>query len=114
MTCAAAYASAKYIIENDVPAKAAESGVYLRKQLDGLQSHEPIIAEVRGMGLLLAVEFKEDISPMVVAACNEEGLLMNSVRPNAIRMMPPLIVKKEEINLAIERFTRGMHRVLEG
>jgi len=114
LTSAAAFASTKHIVENDVPAKAAESGAYLRKQLNGLQSHEPIIAEVRGIGLLLAIEFKEDISSIVVAACNEEGLLMNSVRPNAIRMMPPLIVKKEEMDLAIERFARGLHRVLEG
>ena len=114
LACAAAYASTKYIVDNDIPARAAESGAYLKQQLGGLRSHDPSIVDVRGMGLLLAVVFKEEISAKVIAACNEEGLLMNAVRPNAVRMMPPLTLSREEIDLGVERLARGLKRALEG
>ena len=114
LACAAAYASTKYIVDNDISARAAESGAYLKQQLEGLRSHEPSIVDVRGMGLLLAVVFKEEISAKVVAACNEEGLLLNAVRPNAVRMYPPLTLSREEIDIGIERLVRGLKRALEG
>ena len=108
LTCAAAYASTRYIVDNDIPARAAESGAYLKQRLEGLRSHEPSIVDVRGMGLLLAVEFSSDISAKAVSACNQEGLLLNPVRPNAIRMYPPLILSKEEIDQGLERLERGL------
>ena len=112
LACAAAYASTKYMVDNDIPARAAESGTYLKLRLEGLRSHEPSIVDVRGMGLLLAVEFSSDISAKVVSACNEEGLLLNPVRPNAIRLMPPLTITSEEIDLGLERLERGLGQAM--
>ena len=114
LACAAAYASTRYIVDNDIPARAAESGAYLKQRLEGLRSHEPSIVDVRGMGLLLAVEFSSDISAKVISACNEEGLLLNPVRPNAIRFMPPLTLTREEIDLGVERLERGLGQAVVG
>ena len=112
LACAAAYASTKYMVDNDIPARAAESGAYLKQRLEGLRSHEPCIVDVRGMGLLLSVEFSSDISAKVVSACNEEGLLLNPVRPNAIRLMPPLTITSEEIDQGLERLERGLGQAM--
>lgn len=112
LACAAAYASVSYIVDNDVPARAAEAGAYLMQGLHDLASRESSISEVRGMGLLVAIEFKENISADVLSACNKEGLLMNAVRPNAVRLMPPLILSREDIDLAIERLERGLGKVV--
>ena len=103
LTCAAGYASTKYIIDNDLPQHAAEMGEQMDAGLDGLKSKYSQIDEVRGMGLLWAVLFDSDIGPDVVANCNSEGLLTNPLRPNAVRLMPPLTVSKEEIDQAMER-----------
>ena len=108
LTCAAAYASTKYILDNDVPANAKAMGEYLQKGLNTLMSNHELISEVRGMGLLWAVLFDSDMSPAVIAACNRAGLLMNPLRPNAVRLMPPLTVTKEEIDQAIERLETGL------
>ena len=112
LTCAAAYASAQFIIDNDVPARAKTMGAYLKKGLEGLKARHSYITDVRGMGLLLALEFKAEISAKVLPACNQEGLLLNAVRPNAIRLMPPLTISKEEVDQGLERLERGLGKVV--
>ena len=108
LTCAAAYASTKYIIDNDVVAHASEMGEHLQQGLNSLKSNHEFISAVRGMGLLWAVEFNSDMTPAVMTACNEAGLLMNPLRPNAIRLMPPLTVTTDEIDQAMERLEAGL------
>ena len=53
--------------------------------------------EVRGKGLLLAIEFDDDIAKGVALLCLEQGLLVNNLKPNLIRLIPPLIVTAESI-----------------
>ncbi len=112
LTCAAAYAAAKYTIDNDIPSHAKEAGAYLKKRLEAIKSRNASITDVRGMGLLLAVEFSTDISGKLVGICNEEGLLLNPVRPNAIRLMPPLTISHQEIDTGVERLERGLKKVV--
>ena len=112
LTCAAAYASTKYMVDNDVPAQAKVAGAYLKERLQELRGRQAAIVDVRGMGLLLAVEFNGDIAAAVLMACNEEGLLLNAVRPNAVRLMPPLLLSREEIDLGMERLERGLEKAV--
>ncbi len=111
LTCAAGYASTKYLIDNDVPAHAAAMEAHMAEGLASLQSKYSLIQEVRGMGLLWAVIFETDIGPDVVANCNAEGLLTNPLRPNAVRLMPPLTVSKEEIEQAMEKLDAAIGAV---
>ena len=111
LTCAAGYASTKYIIENELPQNAAAMGEHMGQALATIQANNPSVAEIRGMGLLWAVIFNEDIGPDVVANCNAEGLLTNPLRPNAVRLMPPLTVSKEEIDQAMTRLETAIQAV---
>jgi len=108
LTCAAAYASTKYILDNDVVDNAATVGAYLGQGLNDLMSSYDFITEVRGMGCLWAMLFDSDITPAVVGACNDAGILLNPLRPNAVRLMPPLTVTKGEIDEALERLETGI------
>ena len=112
LTTAAAYASTKYILDNDIPAHTREMGEYLKKGLDTLMQNHEFISEVRGMGLIYALVFNSDMTPTVIAACNNAGLLLNPLRPNAIRLMPPLTVSKEEIDGALERLELGLNEAV--
>ena len=111
LTCAAGYASTKYIIDNDLSGNAAAMESHMAEGLANLESKYSQIQEVRGMGLLWAVIFESDIGPDVVANCNAEGLLTNPLRPNAVRLMPPLTVSKEEIDQAMERLDAAIGAV---
>jgi len=109
LTCAAANASTRYIIDHDVPGNALRMGDRLSKGLERLKAAEAV-TDVRGMGLLWAVEFGTEISAAVVAACNEAGLLLNPVRPNAVRLMPPLTVSESEIDQALDLLDTGISK----
>jgi acetylornithine/succinyldiaminopimelate/putrescine aminotransferase len=71
------------------------------KKLTGLKQKYQIITDVRGRGLLIGLEFKKDIAGDVMYACMEKGLLVNQLKPNLLRFIPPLIVDKTEIDTGI-------------
>ena len=111
LTTAAAYASTKFIVDNDVPANAVAMGEHLTGALNQLRGQFPFISDVRGKGLLIALEFEEDISGRVVAQCNQEGLLLNPVKPNAIRFMPPLTITADEVDQGVERLESALRKL---
>jgi len=112
LTCAAAHASTKYIIDNDVCGNASEVGEYLGKGLNEIKDKNEFVTDVRGTGLLWAMEFESDITPGVISACNEAGLLMNPMRPNAIRLMPVLTITKSEVDVALSRLIQGLQKAV--
>ena len=101
LVCAAAFAALKYIIDNDIPGKVEQVGNYFMNRLEGLRQQFDFVTEVRGRGLLIAVEFDREIAERLVLACLDRGLLVNKVRPNALRFMPPLIITEHEVDRAV-------------
>jgi acetylornithine/N-succinyldiaminopimelate aminotransferase len=101
LTSATAYATLQYVIEKDVPGNAKKVGRYLMEKLAGLKKKYPFITEIRGRGLLIAVYFNSEISKSIVTACIEKGLLVNRLKLNAIRLIPPLIIGNKEVDEAI-------------
>ena len=73
---------------------AEQVGDYLLQKLSQLKNKYAFVTDVRGRGLLVAVQFDGEIAQDVMLACLKEGLWTNRVQPNAIRMMPPLIIGK--------------------
>ena len=100
LTTAAGAASAKFIVENRIAQDAMEAGNRLMGRLNSLKEIYSCIKEVRGMGLLIAVQLDKEKAADVVRLSLEEGLLLNAVRPDTIRLMPPLTVTDDEINEA--------------
>ena len=100
-TTAVADAVVRTVEEEDLPAKAAERGAQLLDGIRGLQDTHGVIDSARGMGLLCAVQFNSDIGPALVAACRERGLICNVVKPNVLRLVPPLTVSADEIDAAV-------------
>jgi acetylornithine/N-succinyldiaminopimelate aminotransferase len=94
---AVGFAVVNEVIEKNISQNAKLQGEYIKKRLFELQE-ELNIKNIRGEGLLLAFDFQEEIGKKVVDKCLEEGLILNSPRPAAIRLMPPLIVSEKEID----------------
>jgi len=70
-------------------------------KLESLKQQFSFITELRGRGLLIALEFDREIAEKLVLACVDRGLLVNKVKPNALRFMPPLIITEKEVDKAI-------------
>ena len=101
LICAVSLATLKFIIDNNVSGNVKRMGQYFRKGLEQLKSTYGFITEVRGEGLLLAIAFSDNIAAEMLQLCLEKGMLVNAVKPNMLRFMPPLIVTEKEIDTAL-------------
>ena len=96
------YSVLKYVIDNDIPGQVAKKGQHLERRLRSLADRHPIVTEVRGRGLLWAIELDAEVAEQAVGMCREEGLIANNVKPTALRLMPSLVVSEEELDRAVE------------
>jgi acetylornithine/N-succinyldiaminopimelate aminotransferase len=101
LVCAAAHVALKYIIDNDIPGQVKRVGNYFMTRLESLKRQFDFITELRGRGLLIALEFNQEIAEKMVLSCVDRGLLVNAVKPNALRFIPPLIITEKEVDKAI-------------
>jgi acetylornithine/N-succinyldiaminopimelate aminotransferase len=101
LVCAAAHAVLKYQIDHNIPAQAKRVGNYFLTKLGSLKQQFDFITDVRGRGLLIALEFNQEIGDKLLLACLNKGLLVNRLKPNALRFMPPLIITEKEVDEAI-------------
>lgn len=100
LMCAVSLAVLQELSQPAFLAHARAMGQQLRYGLENLaQKHG--LGEVRGEGLLLALELGAEIAPQVVHACRERGLLLNAARPHCLRFMPRLNSTAEEITLGL-------------
>ncbi|MBM4445820.1 MAG: acetylornithine transaminase [Chloroflexi bacterium] len=110
LACAAGLATLKFIIDNDIPGKVKKLGQYFITSLEKMKAKFGFIVEIRGRGLLLALGFTDNIAEELVLACLKEGLLVNPVKPDALRFMPPLIITKGDIDEALSILERVFSR----
>ena len=101
LCCAVAAAVFRFIVKEDLPGNAVRVGSYFRERLLGLQEEWDVVKEVRGRGLLLAMEFTRPVAMALAKACRELGLLLNPIPPQTIRFMPPLIISPQDVDQAI-------------
>ena len=86
---------------------AAEVGAYFQEQLRALNA--PQIRSVRGLGLMIGVEFKSKVAP-IVAALRDAGVLSINAGATVIRFVPPLIITKEEVDEVVRRLGRVLEQ----
>ena len=101
LACAAALATLDVIEKEKLVENAEKSGAYLLNALEEMKERRDDIVEVRGKGLMAAIELATDYAPAIAASCLWRGLIVNAVGQNVIRFLPPLIVQKEHIDTAI-------------
>ena len=101
LMCAAGLAVLEQVAAPAFLKSVAESGLYLESELQRLSARHGL-GEVRGRGLLLALDLRVPIAPSIVAAALDDGVLLNAPRPDTLRFMPALNVTRQEIDLMID------------
>ncbi len=89
-----------------------ERGAYLMKSLSALSARHGL-GEVRGRGLLVALDLKKEIAPKVVEIARDNGLLLNAPRPNLLRFMPALNLSLEETDTMLAMLEDVLRQVKE-
>lgn len=107
VSIAAAKAVLQEIMDPAFLETAAEKGQYLLNLLKKELQNEDIVQEIRGLGLMIGIELKEEAGSLLVKL-QEEGLLTLTAGPNVLRLLPPLTVEKSEIDLAVEKIAKAI------
>ncbi|RLF14298.1 MAG: aspartate aminotransferase family protein, partial [Thermoprotei archaeon] len=103
LACAAASAVLDVIVEERLPDRAWEVGGYFKQRLQEELSGVKLVREVRGMGLMLAVELRFNLIPRVIPALASNGLLALYSGLNIVRLLPPLVIERGEVDEAVEK-----------
>ncbi|MGQ9677711.1 MAG: ornithine--oxo-acid transaminase [bacterium] len=103
LACAVSKAAVEVVLEEKLPERSAELGDYFLSELKKLNS--PLVADVRGRGLFIGVELKEEAGPArhYCEKLLNLGILAKDTHEKVIRFAPPLTIKREEIDWALER-----------
>jgi LysW-gamma-L-lysine/LysW-L-ornithine aminotransferase len=108
LACAAALATLDAMRIEDLPGRAARLGNHLMDGLAGL--HFPLIRQVRGMGLMIGVELKVKVTP-VLQALQVLGVLALPAGSTVLRLLPPLVIEREDLDRVVEAIGTALHQL---
>ena len=103
LACALARTALRILVEERLVERSAELGAYFLEKLQTLQS--PAIREIRGRGLWIAIELNQDARPCC-EALKDEGILCKETQDTIIRIAPPLVIERDEIDWAFGRIAK--------
>jgi len=101
LVCAACKASFDLMTEERLWERAAKLGEHFQQGLKSLQSKSSIVREVRGLGLMLGVEFKFDVLN-IITGCMNTGVLVLDAGRNVVRFLPPVVITPDQIGQAVK------------
>lgn len=108
LACAAVYATLTTIKSEGLVDKVAEKGEYFKNELRKLQEKYPDkVTDVRGCGLMLGMEVAGEGKP-IVESCLANNVIVNCTAGNVIRIVPPLIINKEEIDIVVAALDKAL------
>ena len=108
LACAAVYATLATIKSEGLVEKVAQKGEYFIGELQKLQAKYPaLVKEVRGRGLILGMELTSEGRP-VVEHCLVNRVIVNCTAGSVIRIVPPLIISKEEIDMVVAALDKAL------
>jgi 4-aminobutyrate aminotransferase len=123
VSCAAALANIEFMEKENLPGRATELGNYAMGKLRDLQKQNPLIGEVRGLGLMIGVELIKDEKKTPGTAEAEavrdsllrQGVLVGvgGIYGNVVRFQPPLVISKEQLDRALGAFATALSEVAQ-
>ncbi|MBP2643205.1 MAG: acetylornithine/succinylornithine aminotransferase [Firmicutes bacterium] len=105
------FAVVNEVIQKELANNAEKQGEYIQTKLYSI-AEEFNLKNIRGMGLLIAFDLPTDSGSEIVSECLNHGLIINSPRPNVIRLMPPLIVEEKDVDVMDEILTNALKKIL--
>lgn len=99
--CAAGVATMNYVEKEHLAENSAKMGQAFVDELRNLQETYSGITEIRGVGLMVAFDLKEEIAKDIMMESLKRGLVINATGPNTLRMVPPLIISSAEVEKGV-------------
>lgn len=111
--CAVAYSVIKYMIGNKIWENVDEISKFTFNELKEMKKeHSDIIKDIRGKGLLIAIEMvNEEVADSLNSKCLDNGLILNVTQGNVVRIFPALNISKEEMNKGLTIFKKALNEI---
>ncbi|ALS24455.1 acetylornithine transaminase [Paenibacillus naphthalenovorans] len=101
LSTAAGVATVETILEEKLPERAAELGQYVIGELEQKLAGNPLVQQIRGLGLLIGIGLNRPAAELI-SELHAEGILVVSAGPNVIRLAPSLLISKEDLDRGIQ------------
>lgn len=111
IVCAAALGVFEAIEEDNLLDNTVKMGKYLVSKIAGLKKKNKMVKDVRGKGLMLGVVLDKEDASAITDICIAEGLLINCTQKNILRIMPPIVVKKKDIDMAVKKLEKALGKI---
>lgn len=108
LACAAGAAALDFIRENELPEQAARKGAALKEGLNEIARNHKLVREVRGLGMMVALELRVDIQRLLGQAMSE-GLILAYSGRNTVRLLPPIVATDGQIERGLEVLEGAMN-----
>jgi len=100
--CVAGLAVIDYLIENNLPGKSMKLGQYFLKKLMQIKKKYAVVKEIRGVGLMIGMEFNKPVAEKLVKGALYDKIVINKVSSSTLRFLPPLIITKKNIDRLVK------------
>ena len=97
LACAAAYATLKTLLDENLVNKAQQNGVYVLEKLNALKQKHKTIKDVRGLGLMIGIELECPVGE-IIDKMREKYILVGAAGTNTLRLLPPLVIQAQELD----------------
>jgi acetylornithine/LysW-gamma-L-lysine aminotransferase len=108
LACAAGLATIKYIEEKNLVNESKKKGEFLLNILKEMKLKR--VREIRGMGLMIGIELKEKVKPLILKLI-KEGVLTLPAGSTVLRLLPPLTITYKQLNLLSETIEKVLHKI---
>lgn len=101
-SCAAGLAVLDYLVDNKLAEKSKKLGQYFMKKLVQIKKKYPIVKDIRGIGLMIGMEFNEPVAEKMVLDALKDKLVINKISNSTLRFLPALVITKKNIDTLIK------------
>lgn len=111
LAAAAALAAIQAMEDEDMMENADKMGAYLKSCLEDLRRAIDCVLEVRGLGLMMALELKRPVAGEIVLDCLKRGVVVNKTSATTLRFLPPLIITRDDIDALIKALAASLEAI---
>jgi len=108
LACAAGIASLQIYHEERLIERSQQLGDFLRAQLAAALAERVIVREIRGVGLMVAIELREKVGPYLKSLMEEHGVIALPAGANVLRLLPPLTISEEELMIGVNAIAAAL------
>ena len=101
-SCAAGLAVLDYLVDNKLAERSKKLGQYFMKKLVQIKKKYPIVKDIRGIGLMIGMEFNEPVAEKMVLDALKDKLVINKISNSTLRFLPALVITKKNIDTLIK------------